>query len=389
MDRKGTIIYIGGFEMPDKNAAAHRVLNNAKIFHELGYHVVFCGVDHDITENAKSITKIGSFDNIPAAYPKSNKEWVKQLIDFSHIEKTFNQYSDVKYAIAYNMHAIPLAKLLHYCKNRNIKIIADATEWYENKFSLNPVKLIKCIDTFIVMRYLQKKVDAMIAISTYLEKYYSKHVKSIVVVPPLVDLTESIWHVSDIEKEDCVEFVYSGSPGTGKDKDKLGEIIEAFGALDETCKYLFTIIGLTHDQFVKIFPECQKTLLRIKDHICFKGRVSHQESIKALYKADYCIFIRNRSRKNMAGFPTKFVECVTCGINIITNDFSDIAEYFPKDGNSCLIANSSSAYIQEVFKNVIKESNDLKKTEHKFGTNFDYNNYIDEFKFFLENSVIQ
>lgn len=26
----GTIVYIGGFEMPDKNAAAHRVLNNAK-----------------------------------------------------------------------------------------------------------------------------------------------------------------------------------------------------------------------------------------------------------------------------------------------------------------------------------------------------------------------
>jgi glycosyltransferase involved in cell wall biosynthesis len=380
MERKGTIIYIGGFEMPDKNAAAHRVLNNAKIFHELGYHVVFCGVDHDITENAKVATKIGSFDNIPAAYPKSNKEWVKQLIDFSHIEKIFNQYSDIKYAIAYNMHAIPLAKLLHYCKKRNVKVVADATEWYENKFSLNPVKLIKCIDTFVVMRYLQKKVDAMIAISSYLEKYYSKHVGKIVVVPPLADLNECIWHVSDIEKEECVEFVYSGSPGPGKDKDKLGEIIEAFGALDEKSEYLFTIIGLTYDQFVKIFPECQKTLLRIKDHICFKGRVSHQESIKALYKADYCIFIRNRSRKNMAGFPTKFVECCTSGINIIANEVSDIARYFPKDGNSYLMKNASIENLKKIIEQKIVCGKDLERVSHEIVNCFDYHNYIELFR---------
>ena len=34
------IIYIGGFELPDKNAAAHRVLGNAKILRELGYKVI-------------------------------------------------------------------------------------------------------------------------------------------------------------------------------------------------------------------------------------------------------------------------------------------------------------------------------------------------------------
>lgn len=384
MDRKGTIIYIGGFEMPDKNAAAHRVLNNAKIFNELGYHVVFCGVDHDITGDAKTITKIGTFDNIPAAYPKSSREWVKQLIDFSHIEKTFNQYSDVKYAIAYNMHAIPLARLLHYCKKKSIKVIADATEWYENKLSLNPVKFIKCIDTFIVMRYLQKKVDAMIAISMYLAKYYSKHIKNIIVVPPLVDLTERIWQVSDVEKEKCVEFVYSGSPGTGKDKDKLGEIIEAFGRLDETCKYMFTIIGLTYEQFVKIFPECRKTLLCIKDHICFKGRVSHRESIKALYKADYCIFVRNRSRKNMAGFPTKFVECCTSGINIIANDVSDIGKYFPKDAKSEFIENTDINQIKQALRKVLAKDISFIRTKCENSKDkFDYHNWNACFESFL------
>ena len=45
---KGTILYVGGFELPDKNAAAHRVLSNGKILRDLGYKVVFIDVDKRI-----------------------------------------------------------------------------------------------------------------------------------------------------------------------------------------------------------------------------------------------------------------------------------------------------------------------------------------------------
>ena len=41
MDDKGVILYIGGFELPDRNAAAQRVIGIAKGLRELGYEVVF------------------------------------------------------------------------------------------------------------------------------------------------------------------------------------------------------------------------------------------------------------------------------------------------------------------------------------------------------------
>ena len=41
-----TIVYIGGFELPDKNAAAQRVISNAKIFRKLGYHVIYVGIQN-------------------------------------------------------------------------------------------------------------------------------------------------------------------------------------------------------------------------------------------------------------------------------------------------------------------------------------------------------
>ena len=41
---KKAILYIGGFELPDKNAAAQRVVANGKLFTELGYSVYYIGV---------------------------------------------------------------------------------------------------------------------------------------------------------------------------------------------------------------------------------------------------------------------------------------------------------------------------------------------------------
>ena len=42
------ILYVGGFELPDKNAAAHRVLGNAKAFRDLGNDVAFISIDSEM-----------------------------------------------------------------------------------------------------------------------------------------------------------------------------------------------------------------------------------------------------------------------------------------------------------------------------------------------------
>ena len=47
---KGLILYVGGFELPDKNAAAHRVLSNGKLLRDLGYEVSFVGITHKSLE---------------------------------------------------------------------------------------------------------------------------------------------------------------------------------------------------------------------------------------------------------------------------------------------------------------------------------------------------
>ena len=380
MDCKGTIIYIGGFEMPDKNAAAHRVLNNAKIFRELGFHVVFCGVDRDITENAKDVSQIDFFDNIPAAYPRSTTEWARQQVDFSHIKRTLELYDNVKYVVAYNMHALPLFKLQRYAKKKNISIIADVTEWYEYRFSLKPQKFIRWLDTNIVMRCLTKRVKGLIAISSYLKNYYQKSVKNVIVVPPLVDVSERIWHPECVEKLNCIEFVYSGVPALNDKKDKIGLIVRCFDKLPEEKKFMFTIIGITERQFLEMNPDLASMLDKLQGKIRFCGRVSHAESISALKRADYTFIIRNHGRKNMAGFPTKFVEAVSVGIGVIANKFSDIDKFFPMN-NSILINDSSGEGVVSALKKCINNGVIVK---HELTTTFDYRSYVLTFADFFE-----
>lgn len=49
------ILYVGGFQLPDKNAAAQRVVNIAKALRDLGHEVIFL---HNVKDVKKAVWKI-------------------------------------------------------------------------------------------------------------------------------------------------------------------------------------------------------------------------------------------------------------------------------------------------------------------------------------------
>ena len=370
---KGRILYIGGFDMPDRNAAAHRVLNNAKIFRFLGYETVFCGMDKDMSAAPE---KVCGFDNLPVAYPQSSKQWFLQLLDIGHYIKTIEKYGDIKLVMCYNLHALPLIRLIRFCKKRGIKIAADCTEWYENKPSFNPVKMIKCIDTALAM-HAQKKLDGMMAITSYLESYYKPFVPVMLRLPPLVDVTDQKWTERVDLPSGCARIVYTGSPGDTK--DKLGQIVRLLSKTQ--ADFEFNVIGITEDQFKATF-----SVSEISDKVRFLGRVSHEESIRALRQADYCVFVRDRSRKNAAGFPTKFVESYTSGTGIIANDISDIKNYFPNDGISILTDTADDLSIQNALCAALEKDMTKVRENRRNGTlsnSFDIKENIKSVESFL------
>lgn len=380
---KGSILYIGGFELPDKNAAAHRVLNNAKIMRELGYEVVFLSVDKNLPFNSSLMDtkkEIEGFTSWFIPYPDSNTQWVHYLSTVKDFIAVAAQCPNLKAVICYNYQAIALVRIMKYCRRNNIKVMADCTEWYSTKGSSLDYKILKGLDSFWRMRFIHKRLDGLMVISKYLESYYSKN-KNLIRIPPLVDLGEEKWRSLPGNEVEPIKFVYAGSPG-GRKKDKLDLLIKAFYELDSYYDFLFTIVGISREKHLQYYGEQASMLDVLGTKVVFLGRLSHIESLEQVKGADFTIFMREDTRVNNAGFPTKFAESISCGVPVITNKTSNLSDYLRDGENGFWLERNIAATLQRI---LTLESSQLQVMKQRVErSSFDYHAYLDEFAEWLE-----
>lgn len=314
-----TIIYIGGFELPDKNAAAQRVVGNAKALRDMKYNVVLVDIDRK-TDKIIDETRSECFGFTRFSMQYTNSR-LTSIEDFIAVLKYYE--SDNVKVIAYNYPGVALWKIRNYCKKNGIKIYADCTEWY-GMLGDNLIKrVIKGTDSYIRMNVVQPRLDGIIAISRYMEKFYKDKLPTIC-IPPLTDLTEKKWQEESLEGHDGIQIVYAGNPG--KHKDKINQIIESLAKINNKSVFL-SIIGISKEQFLEYYPEDKAILDSLQKNVTFLGRMPHERVIHMLKQADFSMFYRDITRVTMAGFPTKFSEAITCGTPVITNRSSDLEEY--------------------------------------------------------------
>ncbi|MBQ9886572.1 MAG: glycosyltransferase [Lachnospiraceae bacterium] len=374
------VIYIGGFELPDKNAAAHRVLNNAKILRELGYKVVFIGVSKTC-KNVQQDNFFG-FDSISVPYPESTKKWLKHLCDINEFKNVAEQYKEALVGVIfYNYQTVAMSRIMKYCKKRNLWTVADVTEWYlaDKK---NPIHyIIKQADTSIRMRYLQKKVSGVIAISRYLYDYYTKYVPTIL-LPPLVDKQEDKWKLKDRTADSHIRLVFAGTVGAFKDNLEL--VLKALMDFKDSIE--ISIIGIEKDDMLKYLPaDEQKDILG--EHIHFLGRLPHTECLQIISESDFQIFLREDNLVTKAGFPTKLGESFACGTPVITNLTSNIGDYLVDGENGYIVKELNADSVRSVFVKISAADSQMieKMKKHcKEIELFNYKYYIEDMKNFME-----
>lgn len=364
-----TILYVGGFELPDKNAAAHRVVSNAKILKALGFQVVFLDINRS-TKKSVLHTKTTSF-----GFPRYSMQYrTGRLISIKDIKSVYQLYADDMFAvIAYNYPGIALALLRGYCRKRKIKLIADCTEWYGFIGDGIFKRCIKGLDSLIRMNLVQPKLDGMIVISRYLEKYYKDKLPTIC-VPPLVDLGESKWNRRQEENTDKLSIVYAGNPG--KHKDKINKILQAIDMMNHS-GINYQIVGIEKQQYLSYYPQDRDLLERLKGVVTFRGRLPHLEALEYIKRADFSMFFRNITRVSMAGFPTKFTESISCGTPVLTNQTSNLDEYFQEGQNGFWLTEDIAGSLNAIFQ---MDPNTLKHIKAEMDrTVFDYHKFIDLF----------
>lgn len=358
------ILYIGGFEMPDGNAAAQRVLAIAKALPD-NYNVKFLGLTH--SNNYAGIVSGYEYNNLP--YSSTKKEWLDHLAGIRELDYVKKEKPDV--VIAYNYPALGLWRLLRYCKKRGLKLIADITEWY------HPHNVLKWLDTEWRMKILHKKLDGLIVISCYLADYYAAN--RIVKIPPTIDMNTPLWQKEDADSHDgSIKLLYVGSPGRG-DKDKLDTIIDAIKPYPNLH---LIIVGINEEQYKQLY-----NVFEAPKNIVFKGRLTHEAAVKELKKADFSIFFRDPTRVNNAGFPTKYAEASAAGVPVITNHFSDLSKIVVQGKNGFIADNTPESISDTIRKAASLNYDDIKAMKQycrEHNDNFDCRYYTQKLMIFFE-----
>lgn len=375
------VLYIGGFKLPDKNAAAHRVLSNSKIFVELGYKVVLLGLSDDMVKNEKVRALHSHIPNIhmfELPYPTNGIAWFKQLFDPSLIVQFIEKFKP-KYLVLYNYPAFTHLLLLGTIKKYKIKVIADCTEWYGLDEGNLIKKVVKNADTFLRMYYTNRITNGLICISRFLEEFYKD--RKTILLPPLVDTEEDRFISLHREiEEHTINFIYAGQMGK---KDKINDVLRILSDLRKEgfLKFRFNVVGITEKDFIE-----NNFVNYNYEFVSFHGRLSHSLVLAKVAASDFVIFIRENNRVNNAGFPTKLVEAISCGTPVITNKTSNITDYIVESKNGYLLEEDVEKISNKLKKILFLSKNEIEMLKQNCLQNnpFYYKDYILNFKKFLK-----
>lgn len=395
------ILYVGGFELPDKNAAAHRVVANAKIFSELGYEVLLLGINRE----GGSATIREDFDlELPGVrqwsvpYPQSNRQWLKNMVMANGVKALVDHYgTNISTIVCYNYPAIAMLGVKKICKTNGTAFVSDSTEWYNGKSSGLIKSIAKKLDTTLRMKIVNKAADGLIVTSHYLDNYYSKHGMKTVNLPTLYDKQALLTGNANTPcKTDSVtRLVYAGNPfppfirsnTVELVKERLDLVIDYLSKC-KTNKFLLEIIGLTKERYLEVYPGHRQVLDDMNSQILFLGRRKHKEVVEKIISADFTIFLRDTTRVTQAGFPSKFSESITCGTPVITNKMSNI-DIYSLEGQGCFYVPIDSApnaakKLNELLSMPAAQRADLKSKCADLMT-FDYRSFVGEVGRFLSN----
>lgn len=390
---KGTIVYIGGFELPDRNAAAHRVLANGKILRELGYEVVFLGVD-----SARSVgTELSRHDffgfecwSVP--YPIGGVAWLNYIMGLSTIIKFLRKRRSVKISgvICYNYPAVAQSRIKLLCQRAGVKMIADATEWYDASAGSLIYRVIKFFDTSLRMHIVHRLADGVITTSKYLTQFYDRMGKVTVELPTLFD-ANNFKPPPVRENFTRKYFIYVGSPfdagrinkARSNVKERLDVCVEMFYQLycagEDFC---FEIYGISAEDYLHVFPEHSTMLKKMVRCTFFRGRQPNQLVLKRIAECDFSIFFRDETRVTLAGFPSKLAESISCGTPVISNKMVSLENYAQSEGLLLTSRGEELALVKKVMNYSSAEINAIKQHAYR-SRKYDYRNYLAKVSAFL------
>ena len=178
---KKKILYMGNFSFPVMYAPAKHVLGIGNLLREIGYEVIYLGMDRKTSANesiSNTKSEYNGFEYYCINYPKKYYEWLnifarnKRVLNFF---RESNLLNEVECVIFYDRITALISNYLfyRYFKKKNIKVICERQDWFTyNIFTLKG--MFKTIENIISRFIVEPNYDGCIAISSYFAKLCKK-----------------------------------------------------------------------------------------------------------------------------------------------------------------------------------------------------------------------
>lgn len=331
MEKKNIVILTSN-KYPDGDAGALRQHTMGKMFHSLGYNVMVYGMGESTSGEIKTL------DGISYRSMRNNRRdvigrfmgratWVVRAVD--DIKKRF-EHIDAMLIVGDN--PILFKKAEQLAKKYKCCIIHDSVEWYSPEEYRTGKLSIEYLMKEFTNRVAVKKPIKVIAISEYLEDYFSSKGLKTIRIPVIMDSNGKNPVIQKKNKK--ATFVYAGAPGK---KDYIDIMLKGFARLSDSDKRNIElhIFGITEQQLITVCGVDNNTIAELGECLCVHGRVSHDEATEWVKNADVTILLRDEKlRYAQAGFPTKVVESMMYGTPVICNLSSDLGKYLKNTDNA-------------------------------------------------------
>ncbi len=374
------VLMISANNHPSGDAGAIRVETFAKLLKSIGCNVLIVGLGKNTEYKIKNMDGI-DYISLRSARESLFSRLMNIIFYWKRLKKyVIKKFSRVDCFFIYGTTSHTITKVKKYALKNNSSLIIDCVEWYSpEQFKRGKFAYAYREKNKINSRLIDKNFK-VIAISSFLEKYYSQKGIFTKQIPVIMDTSSiSFEKVTDEEK---IVFLYAGMPGK---KDYLAEIISAFSLLskNELNAIELRIIGVNREDLIcKCGADINEVEYLGNAIKCF-GRVSREDVLQMLKTASFTVLLRNSQlRYAKAGFPTKVVESLASATPVICNLSSDLGEYLVDGYNSVICSECSSTAMVEAIKRAIAFSYDDRKrlcenARTTAESSFDYLKYAD------------
>ena len=302
------ILYIGRFQLPNKDAASLRVYNIGQTLKKSGHNVDYLCLESYGSEPIvwEDSTYYFAFSKGPSGIEK-NREWLfgkRSIQQFKEMCR-LQRYDAV---ILYNTTFHIEESLIKYCRSQQIRVIGDVTEWYMLRFPKTKNEFLSFLHAFAVDRRIRKadqKLDGVIAISKYLFDYYSNKGLNVLRVPP-------IFHYDRCYKDPNNKYrtiLYAGSPAK---KDEIYILIDALKVVNKD-RILLNMVFIGADR-----TDTDENLEKFG--IYFKPKCTNAQVLDYVQNSDFTVLLRRNKRFAKAGYSTKVAESLFNGVPVFCNE---------------------------------------------------------------------